>query len=96
MELVGREFMDRLDFYHRAWLPARALVEEAVRHRLEVDSSGQILELPQGSCPWKEHLFQLEQDLALPRPLQLVLFPDRSGQWRVQSVPTGPHTFQSR
>ena len=36
MELVGGEFMDRLDYYHRAWLPARALVEEAIRRRFEV------------------------------------------------------------
>ncbi|XP_059688816.1 MYG1 exonuclease [Gavia stellata] len=96
MELVGGEFMDRLDYYHRAWLPARALVEEAIRRRFEVDASGVVLELPQGGCPWKEHVFSLEQELALPEPLQLVLFPDRSGQWRVQSVPAGPHTFQSR
>ncbi|XP_068068575.1 MYG1 exonuclease [Anomalospiza imberbis] len=96
MELVGSEFLERLDFYHRAWLPARALVEEAIRHRLEVDASGQVLELSQGGCPWKEHVFQLERELALPRPLQLVLFPDRGGQWRVQSVPAAPHSFQSR
>ena len=62
----------------------------------QVDASGVVLELPQGGCPWKEHVFSLEQELALPDPLQLVLFPDRSGQWRVQSVPAGPHTFQSR
>ncbi|XP_032060702.1 UPF0160 protein MYG1, mitochondrial [Aythya fuligula] len=96
LELVGGEFLDRLDYYHRAWLPARALVEEAIRRRFEVDASGAVLELPQGGCPWKEHLFSLEKELELPTPLQLVLFPDRSGQWRVQSVPVGPNTFQSR
>lgn len=36
MELVGSEFLERVDFYHRAWLPARALVEEAVKRRFEV------------------------------------------------------------
>ncbi|XP_074386804.1 MYG1 exonuclease isoform X2 [Zonotrichia albicollis] len=40
MELVGTEFLQRLDFYHRAWLPARALVEEAVRCRLESSCAG--------------------------------------------------------
>uniref|UniRef100_A0A8B9QMF3 Chromosome 12 open reading frame 10 n=1 Tax=Apteryx owenii TaxID=8824 RepID=A0A8B9QMF3_APTOW len=96
MELVGGEFMERLDYYHRAWLPARALVEEAIRRRFEVDASGEVLELPQGGCPWKEHVFSLEKELALPGALQLVLYPDRSGQWRVQSIPVGPHTFESR
>lgn len=33
---MGGEFLDRLDYYHRAWLPARALVEEAIRRRFEV------------------------------------------------------------
>ncbi|KFQ23005.1 hypothetical protein N332_10089, partial [Mesitornis unicolor] len=36
LELVGGEFLERLDYYHRAWLPARPLVEEAVRRRFEV------------------------------------------------------------
>lgn len=34
--MVGEEFLDRLDFYQSAWLPARAVVEEAVRKRHEV------------------------------------------------------------
>ncbi|XP_064899580.1 MYG1 exonuclease [Columba livia] len=95
-ELVGSEFLERLHYYHGAWLPARALVEEAVRKRFQVDASGAVLELPGGGCPWKEHVFRLEQELALPTPLQLVLYPDGAGQWRLQSVPAGPHTFQSR
>lgn len=36
MELVGTEFLDRLDYYHRAWLPARTLVEEAIQERFKV------------------------------------------------------------
>lgn len=36
MELVGGEFMDRFDYYHRAWLPARVVVEDAIRRRFEV------------------------------------------------------------
>ncbi|XP_030324100.1 UPF0160 protein MYG1, mitochondrial [Calypte anna] len=96
LELVGREFLERVEFYHRAWLPAREVVEEALRRRFEVDPSGAVLELPGGGCPWKEHLLQLEQELQLPQPLLLVLFPDPSGQWRLQSVPVGPHSFQSR
>ncbi|XP_030366222.1 UPF0160 protein MYG1, mitochondrial [Strigops habroptila] len=96
MELVRSEFLERLDYCHRSWLPARALVHESIRRRFEVDGSGLVLELPQGGCPWKEHVFRLERELALPQPLLLVLFPDRGGQWRVQSVPAGPHSFQSR
>lgn len=34
--MVGAEFLDRLSFYQSAWLPARAVVEEAVKQRHEV------------------------------------------------------------
>ncbi|XP_062975755.1 MYG1 exonuclease isoform X2 [Elgaria multicarinata webbii] len=96
MELVGNEFLDRLDYYYRAWLPARTLVEEAIQQRFEVDPSGEILVLAQGGCPWKEHLFSLEQEMDVKTPLKFILYTDQGGQWRVQSVPAGLRTFQNR
>ncbi|MBN3306282.1 MYG1 protein, partial [Amia calva] len=96
MEMVGTEFLDRVDFYQRSWLPARAQVEEAVRTRAEVDPSGEVVVLGQGGCPWKEHLFSLEEELAMETPIKFVLYPDQSSQWRVQCVPAGLHTFQNR
>ncbi|NWQ84092.1 MYG1 protein, partial [Columbina picui] len=84
-ELVGGEFMERLDYYHGAWLPARALVEEAVRKRFQVPNWG--------GCGWGEP--ESCPSLWLCSP-PLVLYPDGAGQWRLQSVPAGPHTFQSR
>ncbi|XP_058869378.1 MYG1 exonuclease [Acipenser ruthenus] len=96
MEMVGEEFLDRLDFYHRSWLPARSLVEEAIRTRDEVDVGGEVVVFTQGGCPWKEHLFNLEQELGIEPTVKFVLYPDQSGQWRVQCVPAGPHTFQNR
>lgn len=38
MQMVGEEFLDRLEFYQSSWLPARAVVEEAVKKRLRVCS----------------------------------------------------------
>lgn len=35
--LVGAEFLDRLDYYQNAWLPARVVVEEAVKARYQVN-----------------------------------------------------------
>ncbi|KAM9320955.1 MYG1 exonuclease [Gastrophryne carolinensis] len=96
MELAGTEFVSRLDFYHRSWLPARGLVEEAIRQRLQVDGSGEVIILAQGGCPWKEHLFQVEKELNLEKQIKYVIYPDQSGKWRVQCVPTGPNTFQNR
>ncbi|KAM8977582.1 MYG1 exonuclease [Pelodytes ibericus] len=96
MELTGSEFVSRLDFYHRSWLPARSLVEEAVRDRFQVDNRGEVIILAQGGCPWKEHLFQVEKELGLEKHIKYVLYPDQSLQWRIQCVPTGPNTFQNR
>uniref|UniRef100_A0A8C5MYH7 Uncharacterized protein n=1 Tax=Leptobrachium leishanense TaxID=445787 RepID=A0A8C5MYH7_9ANUR len=94
MELTGIEFVSQLDFYHRSWLPARALVEEAIRTRFQGDDSGEVVILAQGGCPWKEHLFQLEQQLGLEKQIKYVLYPDQS--WRILFVPMGPNTFQNR
>lgn len=37
MDLVQEEFLQRLNFYQHSWLPARALVEEALAQRFKVD-----------------------------------------------------------
>lgn len=38
MDLVREEFLQRVDFYQRSWLPARALVEEALAQRFQVQA----------------------------------------------------------
>ncbi|XP_077430517.1 MYG1 exonuclease isoform X2 [Vanacampus margaritifer] len=96
LALVGDEFLDRLDFYKSSWLPARQVVAEAVNERYKVDPSGQVMEFSQGGCPWKEHLFALEKELQVETPIKYVLYCDQNGQWRVQCVPAGLNTFQSR
>ena len=34
--MVGAEFLDKVLYYKKSWLPARELVEEAVKGRKEV------------------------------------------------------------
>lgn len=45
MDLVQEEFLQRLDFYQHSWLPARALVEEALAQRFQVNliADGQVV-----------------------------------------------------
>lgn len=38
MQMVGGEFLDRLEFYQSSWLPARVVVEEAVKRRHQVQA----------------------------------------------------------
>jgi len=61
-----------------------------------VDSSGEIISLEQGGCPWKEHLFQLETSLEISPSIKYVLYTDTAGKWRIQCVPVRPDSFTNR
>ena len=50
--MVGTEFLQRLDYYAKAWLPARDLVVAALEKRKQVDQSGRIILFEQ-FAPWK-------------------------------------------
>lgn len=51
-ELAGKEFLERLDYLYKAWLPAREIVKRAVEKRKEVDPSGKVLVFDE-FAPWK-------------------------------------------
>jgi len=96
--LVGDEFVGRLQYYANAWLPGRDLVIAGLSKRGEVDPSGKIILFEQ-FCPWKEHLFELEKELAVaPGDLPFyVLYPDETANnWRIQAIPIAPESFESR
>jgi uncharacterized UPF0160 family protein len=54
-KLAGDEFMGRLDYYGKAWLPARDLVSQALAARFNADESGKII-LFESFLPWKVRL----------------------------------------
>jgi len=96
--LAGEEFISRLNYYGRSWLPARDLVLDALSRRTNVDPSGRIVVFDL-YAPWKEHLFELEQELAVPSDAQpyYVIYPDETGgNWRIQAVGISPESFESR
>ena len=49
---MGEAFVAKLDYYGKAWLPARDIVENALSNRFSLDEYGRILHLPT-FCPWK-------------------------------------------
>jgi len=69
------------------------------RSKEEVDPAGSIIMLEQ-FLPWKEHLFELEQEtdpVVQPNQAIYIVYPDESSQnWRVQAVPVSPESFESR
>ncbi|EIE18778.1 metal-dependent protein hydrolase [Coccomyxa subellipsoidea C-169] len=96
VQLTGSDFLDSVDYISKAWLPARTYVQEAIEKRSEVDSSGEIIRLPR-VCPWKEHLYDLEQELALDKPLKFCIYEDdRAKSWRVQAVSVAAGSFENR
>jgi len=97
-QLAGEEFLGRLNYFGRSWLPARDIVLDGLSRRIKIDPSGRIILFDQ-YAPWKEHLFELELELAVPAHAQpfYVIYPDEAGgNWRVQAVSVSPESFESR
>ncbi|EFA76510.1 metal-dependent protein hydrolase domain-containing protein [Heterostelium album PN500] len=95
MALMGETFNDKVDYYGKSWMPARAIVEEALRTRKEVHSSGQLIVLRQ-FCPWKEHLYHLEKLNNINKSILFCLFEDNLGSWRIQAVNLDNSSFTLR
>jgi hypothetical protein len=51
VELVGAEFKDIVQECGLSWLPARSIVDQAIKGRFQVDPSGRIAVLSE-FCPW--------------------------------------------
>lgn len=48
-------------------------MREAIETREGIDSSGEIIKLGR-YCPWKEHLYELEQELNIPQQIKFCLY----------------------
>ena len=57
--LTGGEFISHVESLAKSWWPARSIVLKALEERFSVHSSGSIIILSQ-ACPWKDHLFDIE------------------------------------
>jgi uncharacterized UPF0160 family protein len=95
VEMTGPELLDVIHYFGKAWLPARDIVVKAIQSRFDVDPSGEIM-LLDNFCPWKGYVLELEPELGVQKPIKFVLFPDQSGQWRVQCVPIAAEGFENR
>ncbi|KAI9022907.1 metal-dependent protein hydrolase [Phycomyces nitens] len=97
--LAGEELASYIKNLIASWLPARTLVVDALEHRNEVHLSGRVIALER-SCPWKEHLMDLEKERGLTgdKSILYVLYPESipEGNWRIQCVPTRPEGFENR
>ncbi|EAQ84677.1 hypothetical protein CHGG_08691 [Chaetomium globosum CBS 148.51] len=96
---IGEEFDRDLDYFTKAWLPAREVVAEAFNGRQEFDSQGRIMVLQGQSAPWKDHLYTLEEQHPEGGKVLYVLYKEKpvpDSKWRIQCVPSTKDSFESR
>ena len=95
---IGEEFDRGLDYFTKAWLPAREVVAEAFNGRQEFDSQGRIMVLKSQSAPWKDHLYNLEEQPEAGQVLYVLYRekPAPDSKWRIQCVPSAADSFESR
>lgn len=99
-DMAGAELADYVVGLQVAWLPARSLVVDALDKATDIHPSGRVIAL-ESSCPWKEHLLDLEKERHLDtadKNILYVLYPESSpeGNWRIQCVPVRPEGFENR
>jgi uncharacterized UPF0160 family protein len=97
-KITGEEFLNQLDEFAEAWLPARDIVQASLDNRFEVDKSGSVLVFNQ-AVPWKDHLFSIEPTLQPASTILYVLYPESEApgaKWRIQCVPESTTSFVNR
>jgi uncharacterized UPF0160 family protein len=95
MEVAGIEFIEKVNYCGKHWLPARIIVQQAMKEQKSYSPEGDILVLPQ-ACPWASHLFEIEEELGIIGQVKYVLFSDHLKHWRIQSVPEDEGSFENR
>ena len=96
--LMGSSFLRKLQYYHRAWLPARTLVRQTYVARKDYDAKGRVMLFPR-DCPWKDHLYTLEAEKPGEEKVLYVVYPEsehEGAKWRVQAVSVSKDSFESR
>lgn len=94
-KMVGDEMTDRILYYSTVWWPARSIVEAAIQKRLDVHSSGEILEISQ-MCPWKQHLYDLEKKYGIEGILKYCIAEGSPNDFRVICVPLSANSYVCR
>lgn len=100
IKLAGPEFDDAVLHAAKSWLPARALVEKAMKSRFADHATGEIMVL-RDWAPWKSHVYDIEEEMEEQTPgekkVVYIVYEDVTGaSWRLQCVPVEPGSFESR
>lgn len=97
-KLIGGAFERRMDYYIKAWLPARSIVHKAYAERTKHDPRGRLLVFDH-PVPWRDHLYDAEATTQAEEKVLYVLYPEspaEKSKWRIQAVPVSKDSFESR
>eukprot|EP00347_Sterkiella_histriomuscorum_P010961 403374276 len=95
MRVVEEELMYQIKSISQVFMPARMIVEEAWAKKNEFHPSGEILFMST-PCPWKDHLYELENDNKVGELIKFVLYQDERKMTRVQTVAPKGNFFAQR
>ncbi|CDW84406.1 UNKNOWN [Stylonychia lemnae] len=85
MRCVEEELMYQIKAVSQIYLPARIIVEDAWKNKDDFHPSGEIIFVAT-SCPWKDHLFEIEESNGKQGLIKFVIYKDNRGLNRVQAV----------
>ena len=99
--LMGTSFLRKLHGAATAWLPARTVVKQAYESRSAAHPSGQLMVLPRAGIPWKEHLYNIEDESKVGEKQKIfyVIYPEKEepgSKWRIQAVSKDFSSFENR
>lgn len=97
--VTGAELESAVVHTVKSWLPARNIIARAYEKRKEVHPSGKIVELVKQWAPWKDHLLDLDVNVATEtddRVLYVVYRDTMKQSYNVQCVPVAKASFESR
>ena len=95
MELAKTDYLDAVTYLYFSVFVVKDMVKEFVQKRFETDKSGQIVRLER-MVSWKRALLELEEELGIKGEIKMVIYEDKNGSYRVQSVPIEETSFGNR
>ncbi|KAK3067089.1 hypothetical protein LTR53_016244 [Teratosphaeriaceae sp. CCFEE 6253] len=100
---IGEQFTLELHDRARAWLPARAVVQEAFAARTQHHPEGRVIVIPYraGGVPWADHLHAIEaaSQTGPENQVWYALFAESEkpdSKWRIRAVSLEPGSFENR
>eukprot|EP01024_Parvocaulis_polyphysoides_P043924 TRINITY_DN4034_c0_g3_i2.p1 TRINITY_DN4034_c0_g3~~TRINITY_DN4034_c0_g3_i2.p1 ORF type:complete len:360 (-),score=46.31 TRINITY_DN4034_c0_g3_i2:85-1164(-) len=96
VELTGSEFQQGVQNYYTVKLPAKKHVQDFLKNRDQIDSSGEIIKLDT-SVPWKQFLYECEKEMKIVGQIKYCLYQDKNkSSWKVQAVGVENGGFENR